>query len=43
MRERHGTAPGWNDCWSDPYVSVDLFNFLEKFVRQLKAVPVIKE
>ena len=32
MKERHGTAPCWNDAWSDPYVSVDLARFLQPFV-----------
>lgn len=31
MKEHHAKAPGWNDAWSDPYVSVDLGRFLQTF------------
>lgn len=32
VKNRHGTAPGWNDSWSYPTISVALREFLRPFV-----------
>lgn len=32
VKNRHGAAPGWNDAWSYPRMSVDLRELLQPFM-----------
>jgi hypothetical protein len=32
IKNRHSSAPGWNDAWSYPKVSADLRSFLQPFI-----------
>ena len=39
VKQRHGTAQGWVDAWSYPYISADLHQWLKPFQLQPDSTP----